>query len=52
MTLWRSIIRGRYLQDNLSRFNQCSQELSTGYYATCKSNLQVQQGDHRQGLAN
>lgn len=32
--------------------NHCVQELSTGYYVTCKSNLQVQQGEHRQTLAN
>lgn len=32
--------------------NHCVQEFSTGYYATCKSNLQVQQEEHRQTLAN
>lgn len=32
--------------------NQCSQEISTGYYATCKSNLQIQQEEHHQALAN
>lgn len=32
--------------------NHCGQELSIGYYATCKPNLQVQQEEHRQTLTN